>query len=63
MVGSAEPQAIALPGLERSGWRWCSAVSEKREVEAGGIEPPSEGVPRKVTTCVAYVLMSRVRLP
>src|SRR5882724_3947207 len=32
-------------------------------VEAGGIEPPSEGDPPRATTCVAHVLLSRLRLP
>ena len=40
-----------------------SAKSPGRAVEAGGIEPPSEGDPPRATTCVAYVLMSRLRLP
>src|SRR5882672_11456385 len=42
---------------------WDRFPWEVVKVEAGGIEPPSEGVPRKATTCVAYVLMSGLRLP
>ncbi len=37
--------------------------SARWKVEAGGIEPPSEGDSPKVTTCLAYVLMSGLRLP
>jgi len=32
-------------------------------VEAGGIEPPSEGNPSKVTTCLAAVLISPCKPP
>jgi len=32
-------------------------------VEAGGIEPPSEGLPPKMTTCLADVLISLVEPP
>jgi len=32
-------------------------------VEAGGIEPPSEGLPSNMTTCLAVVLISLVEPP
>jgi len=32
-------------------------------VEAGGIEPPSEGFPPKVTTCLVAVLISSPKPP
>src|SRR5215475_9539153 len=38
-------------------------VPERRVVEAGGIEPPSEGLPPNMTTCLADVLMSLLEPP
>jgi hypothetical protein len=32
-------------------------------VEAGGIEPPSEGFPPDMTTCLAAVLLSLIEPP
>jgi hypothetical protein len=34
-----------------------------RMVEAGGIEPPSEGLPSNMTTCLAAVLLSLFEPP
>src|ERR1043165_4238833 len=36
---------------------------EVKLVEAGGIEPPSEGLPREMTTCLAVVLVSLLEPP
>jgi len=40
-------------------WHWLEEVL----VEAGGIEPPSEGLPPKMTTCLADVLISLIEPP
>jgi len=39
------------------------AVFASRLVEAGGIEPPSEGLPPDMTTCLAAVLVSLLEPP
>jgi hypothetical protein len=41
----------------------ASAVAASRMVEAGGIEPPSEGLPPNMTTCLADVLISLLKPP
>ena len=51
--------ARAAPGPGRPGSRFEFLAM----VEAGGIEPPSEGDPPRATTCVARVLVSPPRLP
>lgn len=56
-------------GESRSGARlpvllWNSPYTKKWDlVEAGGIEPPSEGFPPKVTTCLVAVLLSSSKPP
>jgi len=40
--------------------RWFTA---SRMVEAGGIEPPSEGLPSNMTTCLADALISLLEPP
>jgi len=40
-------------------WNWL----EVKLVEAGGIEPPSEGLPPEMTTCLAVVLVSLLEPP
>ena len=39
------------------------ASEASRMVEAGGIEPPSEGTPPKTTTCLADALISSSNPP
>ena len=55
------PARIQRPADSREAG--ASARSARWRVEAGGIEPPSEGDPPRATTCVAHVLLSRLRLP
>ena len=38
-------------------------LTASRMVEAGGIEPPSEGLPPNMTTCLAAVLISLIEPP
>ena len=40
-------------------WYWLEVIL----VEAGGIEPPSEGLPPNMTTCLADALISLLEPP
>lgn len=42
---------------------WDRQISRYKVVEAGGIEPPSEGLPPDMTTCLADVLLSLFEPP
>src|SRR5438132_3684915 len=67
---SAAPVPSQVPALEPS-WNPSQVRGTDRpreipgtyEVEAGGIEPPSEGASASASTCVACVLLSPRSLP
>jgi hypothetical protein len=46
-------------------WNWATDIGQTglKLVEAGGIEPPSEGFPSDMTTCLAAVLISLLEPP
>src|SRR5215467_4594385 len=49
--------------LSSVGHRSNGMLCERKVVEAGGIEPPSEGPPPNMTTCLADVLISLLEPP
>ena len=44
-------------------WTLLEGARKGKLVEAGGIEPPSEGLPPNMTTCLADVLISPLEPP
>ena len=52
-------EILDLQEILRLAWIWLDV----KLVEAGGIEPPSEGLPSDMTTCLAAVLISPIEPP
>src|SRR5437667_6274898 len=63
--GGAVLQVLLLEPVwnPRQGCREGARISYPSSVEAGGIEPPSEGASASASTCVACVLISPCSLP